>query len=337
MRISQKIRQLPSGSYTVQVQVNGRRKSITAKSKDEVERRAMEYALTRSDAPSAPLGVLMDKYITSKENVLSPSTIRGYKQIRKAYLSYLMDMPADSITSDVLQAAVNRLALDHSPKTVRNVYGLIVSTLKVFVPRLDLTVTLPKKRRLTYAIPTTSEVFALINAADEPLKTAILLAAFCGLRRSEIVALEASDLNGRTLHVHSAAVYDSAGETIIKQPKTYNSDRYVTVPDVVCAHIADKSGLLCPMALSTITRRFVALRESLGLSCRFHDLRHYYASFQHALGVPDAYIMESGGWQSDSILKSVYRNTLGDERSRNDEKINAFLRQSANEMQTERR
>ena len=43
---------------------------------------------------------------------------------------------------------------------------------------------------------------------------------------------------------------------------------------------------------------------------RFHDLRHYCASIQHALGIPDAYIMQRGGWQNDGILKAVYRHTM---------------------------
>lgn len=32
----------------------------------------------------------------------------------------------------------------------------------------------------------------------------------------------------------------------------------------------------------------------------------------HAIGVPDQYIMERGGWTDDRVLKEVYRNTLSD-------------------------
>ena len=45
---------------------------------------------------------------------------------------------------------------------------------------------------------------------------------------------------------------------------------------------------------------------------RFHDLRHYCASIQHAMGIPDAYIMQRGGWGSDTVLKNVYRHALKD-------------------------
>ncbi|MCB7523198.1 tyrosine-type recombinase/integrase [[Clostridium] hylemonae] len=49
---------------------------------------------------------------------------------------------------------------------------------------------------------------------------------------------------------------------------------------------------------------------------RFHDLRHYSASIQHALGIPDAYIMERGGWETDGTLKSIYRHTLKDKKKK---------------------
>ena len=38
----------------------------------------------------------------------------------------------------------------------------------------------------------------------------------------------------------------------------------------------------------------------------------YFASSQHAIGVPDAYIMAAGGWESDMVLKNIYRNELTD-------------------------
>lgn len=43
---------------------------------------------------------------------------------------------------------------------------------------------------------------------------------------------------------------------------------------------------------------------------RFHDLRHYAASIMHAIGVPDQYIMQRGGWGSDRTLKAIYRGTI---------------------------
>ena len=336
MRISQKIRQLPSGSYTVQVQVNGRRKSITSKSKEEVERRAMEYALTRSDATSLPLGVLIDNYIESKRNVLSPSTIARYEQIKRLDFQRIMSMPVDELTSERMQQEINLMSADHSPKSVRNAYGLVSATMKLYTGR-SFSVTLPKRNVIDYSIPTTDDVLALCEAAGENLRTAIELAAFCGLRRGEIAGLESRDISGNVIHVRRAIVYDSKRNQVSKSPKTYSSDRYVTAPDFVIEHLKGKTGRICPISLNSITRRFVELRDRLGMSCRFHDLRHYYASALHAIGVRDQYIMKFGGWQSDHVLKTVYRDTLDDFEKKAADKAADFFEKSANKMQTNSR
>ena len=58
---------------------------------------------------------------------------------------------------------------------------------------------------------------------------------------------------------------------------------------------------------------------------RFHDLRHLNASVMLALGIPDKYAMERGGWSSTSIMKSVYQHTFTAERQAVDDKIDSFF------------
>jgi len=320
-----RIHKLPSGAYNTQIQVNGHRKSITAASKTEVKRLAMQYALTRSDAPCAPLGMLIDNYIDIKSNVLSPSTVERYRRIRKRNFQRLMIVPVNELTSERMQKEINMMAAEYSPKTVRNAYGLITATLDMYAPEVKFRVTMPRKVKNEYHLPTTEDVDRLIAKASDNMTTAIMLAAYCGLRRGEIAALTSADISNNVIHVNKNAVYDSNGNVVIKQPKTYNGDRYVTIPDVVKDQIAGRTGRICPIALSTITHEFDKLRDRLGLRCRFHDLRHYYASTLHAIGIPDQYIMEQGGWKSDYILKSVYRNTMDDFRAQNASKINAYF------------
>ena len=42
----------------------------------------------------------------------------------------------------------------------------------------------------------------------------------------------------------------------------------------------------------------------------------------HAIGIPDQYILQRGGWSSDSVMKTVYRNTIDLETVRQNKKIN---------------
>ena len=52
-------------------------------------------------------------------------------------------------------------------------------------------------------------------------------------------------------------------------------------------------------------------QKQLGIqSFRFHDLRHFYASYAHSMGMSDADIMKSGGWKTDNVMKNVYRHAM---------------------------
>lgn len=54
-------------------------------------------------------------------------------------------------------------------------------------------------------------------------------------------------------------------------------------------------------------------------------LRHLNASVMLALGIPDKYAMERGGWATNSTLKNVYQHTFSAERDQVDEKIDNFF------------
>ncbi len=68
---------------------------------------------------------------------------------------------------------------------------------------------------------------------------------------------------------------------------------------------------------------------------RFHD--HEALFGQHParpLGIPDAYIMQRGGWQTDGVLKAVYRHTMSDRQEEmNDRGKRSFYRPMQHEMQ----
>lgn len=61
--------------------------------------------------------------------------------------------------------------------------------------------------------------------------------------------------------------------------------------------------------LTAILRLFWTISVRMikrSLSRRFR----YTASIVHAIGVPDQYIMQRGGWNSDRTLKAIYRGTI---------------------------
>ena len=51
-------------------------------------------------------------------------------------------------------------------------------------------------------------------------------------------------------------------------------------------------------------------------------LRHYSASIMHAIGVPDQYILQRGGWTDSGVMREVYRNVIDMEAAKQNKKIN---------------
>ena len=92
--------QLPSGSWRVSVMVQGQRVSITAATKRQAEQEAAAVKIGAKSAPSKndmTVGSAIDRYIESKDTVLSPSTVNGYRKLRKSVLQDLMDEPASGL------------------------------------------------------------------------------------------------------------------------------------------------------------------------------------------------------------------------------------------------
>lgn len=236
----------------------------------------------------------------------------------------LFDAAKDSRPEDI-QKAINMEAMHLKPHTVSNIYGLLTATLATYRPDFHVKVTLPKKARPDLVVPDDATIIRLLSAVDGTnLELPVLLAAFGPMRRGEICALHMEDISGNIVHVCRNLVKsgDPSAPWIEKAPKSYAGDRYIVFPDFVrdaWERSGITSGRLISICPDTITKKFaITLRQSHIKPFRFHDLRHYSASIQHALGVPDAVIQDRGGWGSDKTLKAIYRHAMEDSiRSQN--------------------
>lgn len=322
-------RQLPSGSWTCRVRVDGRDISVTRPTKAEAQAEAMavKHGIKAPDAPeiSLTLGEAIDRYIEMREGILSPSTVAGYKRIRKNAFPALMGQKLSALSHERVQRAVNAMAGSSSPKSVRNAYGLLSAAVGEFAPDISLHVTLPQKIRTEIVLPSEDDIQAIAAAvAGKWVELPVLLAMCLGLRMSEIRGLTHGCVNGSVLHIKQALVDE--GE---KAPKTYSSDRYLTVPahilSLISAIPADQEHL-CPQSRRAIYYAFSSSCEKAGIQhYRFHDLRHVNASVMLKLGVPDKYAMERMGHSTNNMLKTVYQHTMPAERVKVDEEINEYF------------
>ncbi|MBE5957701.1 MAG: site-specific integrase [Lachnospiraceae bacterium] len=303
-------------------------KSFTAPTKKEAEYLATQFKfINKKNSVDSVFEDAVNSYIEAKKNTLSPTTIKGYQCIQRNNFSEIAHLRLSQFNSANVSSWIG--SLSHlSPKTVKNIYGLFVAVLDFNGTNHDYKVKLPQKRQIELYVPTDEEVKTVINHFsdnnDKDMVIAIYLAAYGTLRRSEICALSASDVKGNCVRINKAAVYDGP-DIVIKEPKTASSNRVIELPEFVINELP-KRGKLVNITPHTLTNRFERCFNELEIKkFRFHDLRHYSASIMHAIGVPDVYIMERGGWKSDATLKNIYRNSLDDFQRKYIEQTNNYF------------
>lgn len=257
-----------------------------------------------------------DKYIMSKRNVLSPSTLGGYQKCKRCLSDELKNKKLCDIEQIDVQMEINEYAKDHSPKSVKNLHGFISAVLKMFKPSLQLNTALPQAKAVDKELPITSEVEKILKASEGtpyhiPFQLAIL-----GMRRSEICAASINDIKGNILKIDKARIYDENNHIITRDnTKTKESTREIYLPDALVAEIR-QTGVIYDKTPPMLVKTLHKYQDELGLP-RFtlHDLRHYYASYAHLVGVPDVYIMKAGGWKTDYVMKKIYRDALRDKNT----------------------
>ena len=332
-----KATKLPSGNYRVRAYYKDSAGKIHRKSFTDPDRKvalalAQDYVASAQKIEEPDRGTFkeaMHAFLASREPVLSPSTMKGYismSKVLEAAHGEFCRTPLRDIRGDDIQRVINALAMVHppaqkfqkqprpaSPKTIRNYAGFISSVLRsqgYLMPAVNL----PEKTRAKITVPDNDTMSRIIASTEgTELEIPVKLAAFAPLRRGEICALRMDDFHGNVVHVSRDMVIDSAGVWHIKPPKTFESDRYVELPQSL-VDLIRKDGKITDMnpdELSKVFRKHLA-RNGFD-QIRFHDLRHWCASFLHSTGMPDAYIMKRGGWSTDGTLKNVYRHTLADQ------------------------
>lgn len=325
-----KAHKLPSGSWRVQAKAAGQVRSFTAATKTEAERRAASWQLSSERSENIPdkmtLGEAIDKYIKIKSNVLSPSTIRSYENIKRNALAPISNKPIEKLDNITIQTVTNEYAASHSPKSVRNAYGLLTAVLKMYRPNFTPSARLPQKKKVDIYIPTEEEIKTILKLSkDTPLETPLKLAIFGGLRAGEICALTPADINDNTVSVTKSIAYDANNTWVIKSPKTYYGNRNVTLPFSISSDLSENNRITKynPNSLYKAYRKLL-INNRLPLH-RFHDLRHFYISTLFDIGVPEKYIIAQVGHSSSSITKRVYDHISAGRQNDYTNKISGYF------------
>lgn len=331
-----KAEKLKSGNWRAKAYMgtdeNGKKifQSFTAATKKEAEYLAAEAVLKKKEkVQNLTVGEAIDKYISIKENILSPTTIAGYRKIRRNNLQMLMDIPVQKLTQETIQKAVNDDSKRLSAKTVTSAHGLLSAAMAVYNPDFHLHTTLPRIQKKYKDLPEPEEIIKAVEGTE--IELPVLMGLCLGMRMSEIRGIRKKDISGDCLTIQNVMV-TAEGKNIAKeQTKTNNSTRKLRLPAKIVELISQSDvesddDYIIKMSGQAIYKRFMRIIEKSGLKkMTFHDLRHINASVMLKLGIPDKYAMERGGWSTTSTLKSVYQHTFSAEREIVDNQIEDYF------------
>lgn len=309
-------------SYRIQVYVGrdaaGKRiyRSVTAPTKKEAEREAASIRVNNHNREDITFGEAVKRYITSRSNTLSPSTIAGYEKIARNHIYSIKDIRLSRLTNDDIQRQLDALAADHKPKTVNNARALIVSVLGYLAPGLPLKLTTTPKEKREKIIPTDEELKSLIACShDQYMILAIQLAAFCSLRESEVSGLFPDCVHDDYISIRRVMIEQPGGGFNIKDhPKSFAGYRDITPPKEIIESLkkidrpADQP--LIPYNPKQIRSRFETIRKKANCeNITFHALRHYFATYCHSQNIPDKAIAKIGGWENVETLQRIYQHS----------------------------
>ena len=321
-----KLEQLPSGSYRVRKMVKGITYCMIFDHKPTQKEIAIALAERIQDegVNKGTFYKYAREYIENKKGVVSPATIRTYNTKLDQLSDDFKNENIYELDSNKVQHEIRIFALDHAPKTTKTLYGFISSVLTAYRPNLKLRVKLPQSIAKESYEPQNEDIKRILEHAENTEYSVAFQLGILGCRRGEICAASIEDLDGNNLWIHRSKVYN--GKWIVKEsPKTDASNRILPLPESLANQIREQGYIYNnhPNALNKAIHRY---QKQLGIPpFKFHALRSYFASYAHSLGVPDADIMALGGWETDTIMKKVYRKSMEESKKQSIDLITKHL------------
>ena len=331
-----KAHKLPSGKWRVRVYSHTDNlckkhyESFTGFTKQEAELMAAKFAnnADKKRASDITIKMALERYIEANDKILSPSTIRGYKMDAKrlAPIEHIKIRKLDSFT---VQSFIKELSVKYAPKTIKNTYALLITSLSFSGVETNFMIHLPTAPKRTEYAPENEQIKALIDNANPIMRRAIVLAACYSLRRGEICGLKYKDIIGNQLYVHSDIVKGVDGWVHKDVPKTDTSNRTLLLTEKVLQILGTGASddYIVPIKPETLDRNFDRLRKKLGLNhIRFHGLRSYFTSVAVINAIPDIYTAHMSGHKENSpVLKEHYQKKIVSMDEKYKDKMNDYF------------
>ena len=340
-----KPRQLPSGSWFINLRLGGENIPITTRTDAECTKQAQlikaEYLANRRKGKpyvgELTVSQAIDKYIQKRPD-LSPSTVRGYRIVQRNYFRPYMDEPIARIRS--WQAVYNSETQRLKPYTLKNAFGLLRSvykdTMRQDMPHVDTL----QPRRSERPFLDTEEIRIFMDAIRGQNCEIGALLALSSLRVSETLDLTWGDvdLKRNRLRVHGAVVPGEDNKLVRKDTnKNDQSRRYVPIfiprlRELLSEHFGDDKPVCRYQTENGLYKAINSVCDGAGLPrVGNHGLRHSFASLAVLLKLPEPVIQAVGGWKDSTTVHRIYTHIS--ERDLTDQlaSVTAWFSQNVNE------
>lgn len=343
-----KASQLPSGAWRCQIQVDGKRVSVVKDSKREAMAEAVairDGIIAIKEKPSTKkLTAAIDDFIIDRNNVLSQSTIKGYRIIQHRWDKLVPDVRLCDLTEEYLQKHYNSITKNasvtentenkYARKTLDNDLAFICEILTANgLPKPSIK--LQTKRKAKRLKLTKAEIKTLCEAVKGTESEIPVLLGLSSITLSEMCGLywDAVDLEHKTITINKARLYDEHNK-IIEKDTNKNETRQRTVPILMdqlynaLSAVENKTGRVITVYPHTIGRRLKRICKANNLpDITPHDLRHAFASLSLSaeIGLSADVTQAIGGWKTDKVMKEVYQDIFADEIAAGADALSQFF------------
>ncbi|WP_411677868.1 tyrosine-type recombinase/integrase [Caproicibacter sp.] len=320
------------------------------KERQEAEEKARELIKgKRNPQADVPFMDYLQKWLLQSKPTISKTTFKGYRTMLDGRVNRYftkLDVTVGEVTPQHLQDFYQTIFDEgHTPNTVIHYHAVLRKALQNAVKKDILgsnpadKVDRPKKNVYQAQFYSAEEMMTLFDAvSDDPLEICVKLAAYYGLRRSEVLGLkwDAINLEQKTISIRHKVIEDevdgkfvAVGEDVLKTKSSFRT--LPLLPSVEKLLLAEKEkqemyrrlfkrsycrdylDYICLdqtgklMRPNYVTEHFSWLLEKFGLKkIRFHDLRHSCASLLLANGISMKQIQIWLGHSTFSTTADIY-------------------------------
>lgn len=284
------------------------------------------------------------------------SSFRGYQRIIKNHLipnlggldlKKLSSLDIDRLYAHLLKDGRSDGKGGLSPKTVQYTHRVLNEALSyavkkklIYISPMASVSNIPKPKKYHGNIYTADEILHLLEITkDTVYEVPVALAAVCGLRRGECLAIKEDDVDFENMTIRiNKQLIDLDDKVILSEPKSEESNRLISAPKEVFEIIRrrielnhqhremleseydDQGWIVCKdngemIKPKYFSKNFINMIKSKKLKrIRFHDLRHSCASLMLSSGVAMKTASQILGHSSIAITADLYTHVTQDNK-----------------------